>query len=67
MVDDLINLKWILMYGEKRVNNEINNIDVDKEKDTNRYVHKYVNIVNDKISLSNNVSELIDDLMGALL
>ena len=67
MVDDLINLKWILMYGEKRVNNEINNIDVDKEKDTNRYVHKYVNIVNDKISLPNNVSELIDDLMGALL
>ena len=67
MVDDLINLKWILMYGEKRVNNEINNIDADKEKDTNRYVHKYVNIVNDKISLSNNVSELIDDLMGALL
>ena len=55
------------MYGENRVNNEINNIDADKEKDTNRYVHKYINIVNDKISLPNNMSELIDDLMGALL
>ena len=54
------------MYGENRVNNEINNIDADKEKDANRYVHKYINIVNDKISLLNNVSESIDDLMGGI-
>ena len=52
------------MYGENRVNNEINNIDADKEKDANRYVHKYINIVNDKISFLNNVSELTGDLMG---
>ena len=56
MVDDLINLIWILMYDENRVNNEINNIDVDKEKDANRYLDKYINIVKDKISLLNNVS-----------
>ena len=54
------------MYGENRVNNEINNIDADKEKDANRYVHKYINIVNDKISLLNNVSELIDNLLGGI-
>ena len=66
MVDDLINLIWILMYGENRVNNEINNIDADKEKDANRYVQKYINIVNDEISLLNNVSESIDDLMGGI-
>ena len=54
------------MYGENRVNNEINNIDADKEKDANRYVHKYINIVNDKIPLLNNVSESIDDLMGGI-
>ena len=54
------------MYGKNRVNNEINNIDADKEKDANRYVHKYINIVNDKISLLNNVSESIDDLMGGI-
>ena len=66
MVDDLINLIWILMYGENRVNNEINNIDADKEKDATRYVHKYINIVDDKISLLYNVSELIDDLMGGI-
>ena len=66
MVDDLINLIWILMYGENRVINEINNIDADKEKDANRYVHKYINIVNDKIYLLNNVSELINDLMEGI-
>ena len=66
LVDDLINLIWILMYGENRVNNEINNIDADKEKDANRYVHKYINIVNDKISLLNNESELVDDLLGGI-
>ena len=56
LVDDLIHLIWILMYGTNRVNNEINDIDADKEKDANRYVHKYINIVNDKVSLLNNVS-----------
>ena len=66
MVDDLINIIWVLTYGKNRVNNEINNIDADKEKDVNRYIHKYINIVNDKISLVNNVSELIDDLMGGI-
>ena len=54
------------MYGENRVINEINNIDADKEKDANRYVHKYINIVNDKIYLLNNVSELINDLMEGI-
>ena len=54
------------MYGKNRVNNEINNINVDKEKDVNSYVNKYINIVNDKISFVNDVSELIDDLMGGI-
>ena len=54
------------MYGKNRVNNEINNINVDKEKDVNRYVNKYINIVNDKISFVNDVSELTHDLMGGI-
>ena len=66
MVDDLINIIWVLTYGKNRVNNEINNIDADKEKDVNRNIHKYINIVNDKISVVHNVSELIDDLMGGI-
>ena len=54
------------MYGKNRVNNEINNINADKEKDVNIYVNKYINIVNDKISFVNNVSELLDELMGGI-
>ena len=37
MVDDLINIIWVLMYGKNRVNNEINNINADKEEDVNIY------------------------------
>ena len=65
MVDDLINIIWVLIHGKNRVNNEINNIDADKEKDVNTYVYKYINIVNDKISFVNDMSELID-LMGSI-
>ena len=54
------------MYGKNRVNNEINNINADKEKDVNGYVNKYINIVNDKRSFVNSVSELIDELMGGI-
>ena len=66
MTDDLINNIWGLIYNKNRVNNEINNIDSDKEKAVNEYVHKYINIANDKVCLINDVSELIDDLMGGI-
>ena len=55
-----------MIYGKNIVNNEVNNIDSDKEKDANGYAYKYINIVNDKISLLNDVSELIGDLMGSI-
>ena len=55
-----------MIYGKNIVNNEENNIDSDKEKDANGYAYKYINIVNDKISLLNDVSELIGDLMGSI-
>ena len=35
-----------MIYGKNRVNNEIDNIDCDKDEDANRYTHKYINIVN---------------------
>ena len=41
-VDDLINVIWETMYGKNRLNNEINNIDGDKEKDINKYMQKYI-------------------------
>ena len=66
MTDDLINIIWRLIYNKNRVNNEINNIDSDKEKAVNEYAHKYINIANDKVCLINDASELIDDLMGCI-
>ena len=36
-----------MMYGKNRVNNEIDNIDGDKDEDIKRYTHEYINIVND--------------------
>ena len=46
LIDDLINHIWRMIYGKNRVNNEIDNIDCDKDEDANRYTHKYINIVN---------------------
>ena len=66
LVDDLINIILVLMYGKNRANNEISNISTDKENDVNGYVNKYINIVNDKISFFNDVSELIDELLGTI-
>ena len=37
-----------------------------KDDDANRYTHKYVNIVHDKLSLINAASDLIDELMEGL-
>ena len=66
MADDLINHIWNIANGENKVNKEINNIDGNKEKDDNEYAHKYMNTVTDKISLINDVSELIDELMEGI-
>ena len=44
-----------MIYCKNRVNNEINNIDCDKDEDIKRYTSKYINIVNDKLILINSV------------
>ena len=64
LLDNLLNYIWKIVYGENKVNNEINSIDIDKRKDVKAYTKKYINIVNDKIYLINDVSELTDELMG---
>ena len=64
--DDLINHIWRMIYGKNRVNNEIDNIDCDKDEDAKRYATKYINIVNDKLILIDAVSDLIDELMEGL-
>ena len=63
MSDNLLNHIWKIIYGKNKVNNEINSIDIDKKKDAKGYTNKYINIVNDKICLINNVLELTDELM----
>ena len=52
-----------MIYGKNRVNNEIDNIDCDKDEDAKRYATKYINIVNDKLILINAASDSIDELM----
>ena len=64
--DDLINHIWRTIYGENRVNNEIDNIDCDIFEDARRYLTKYIKIVNDKQVLIYSVSEPIDELMEGL-
>ena len=61
--DNLLDHIWKIAYGENKVNNEINSIDIDKKKDAKGYTNKYINIVYDKICLINNVSELTNELM----
>ena len=55
-----------MIYGKNRVNNEIDNIDCDEDKDIKRCTSKYINIVNDKLILINAASDLIDELMEGL-
>ena len=66
LIDDLINHIWRMIYGKNRVNNEIDNTDCDKDQDAIRYTHKYINIVNNKLSLINDASDSIDELMEGL-
>ena len=42
LVDDLINHIWRLIYSKNRVNDKINNIDANKEKDIDIYVNKLI-------------------------
>ena len=36
-----------MIYGKNRVNNDIDNIDCDKDGDIKRYTSKYIKIVSD--------------------
>ena len=52
-----------MIYGKNRKKNEINNIDIDKDKDIDEYVSKYMDIVNDKSELLNKIGELLNSIM----
>ena len=55
-----------MLYGKNRVNNEMVNIDCDKVVDAKIYASKYINIINDKLKLNNNMSDSIYELMEGL-
>ena len=55
-----------MYYVKNKANNEIHNIDCDKDEDVIRYTPKYINIANDKLSLINSASDSIDKLMEGL-
>ena len=55
-----------MLYSKNTVNNEIDNIDCDKDENAKRYTSKYINIGNDKLFLINAVSDSIDELTGGL-
>ena len=54
---------WNMIYGENREKNEISNIDIDMNNDSDRYVSKYINTVNDKSELVNKIRELLDSFV----
>ena len=55
-----------MIYGENKVNNEIDNIDCDIVEDAKIDATKNINIANDKQVLINAVSESVEELMEGL-
>ena len=63
LLDESLDYVWIMIYGKNREKNEINNIDIDKDKDIDGYVAKYTDIVNDKSELVNKIGKVLDNVM----
>ena len=63
LLDELLDYVCNMIYGENREKNEISNIDIDMNNDIDRYVSKYINIVNDKSELVNKIRELLDSFV----
>ena len=61
LVDELIDRVWLMIYNKKREKNEIINIGVDKDKDTEGYVDIYNEIVDDKLEFVNEIRKLFDN------
>ena len=57
LLDKSLDFIWKMIYGKNREENEINNIDIDKDKDIDGYVTKYTDIANDKSELVNKIGE----------
>ena len=58
MLDELIDRLWLIIYNKNREKNEIINIDIDKDKDTEGYVNIYNKIADDQLEFVNRIVEL---------
>ena len=61
LLDQSFDYVWKMIYGENREKHEI--INIDKDKDIDRYVSMYTDSVNDKLELVNRIGELLDNAM----
>ena len=48
LADELLDYVWNILYDENREKDEINDINIDKDKDIDGYMSKYIKIINDK-------------------
>ena len=63
LVDESLDYIWNMIYGKKREKNEITNIDIDKDKDIDGYISKYIDIINDKSLLVSKLGEILDSIV----
>ena len=63
LVDESLDYIQNMIYGKKREKNEITNIDIDKDKDIDGYISKYIDIINDKSLLVSKLGEILDSIV----
>ena len=61
LLDKLMDHVWLIIYNTNREKNEIINIDIDKDKDTEGYVNIYKKIIDDKFEFVNRIVELYNN------
>ena len=61
--DESLDYIWNMIYGKNREKNEIKNIDIDKDKDIDGYISKYIKIINDKSLPVNKLGEILDSVV----
>ena len=61
MLDELIDDIWLNIYNKNKEENEIINIDIDKNEDIEGYVNIYKKVIDDKFGSVNRIVELYNN------